>query len=183
MTLYSDDRAVIAHAEEIAGKATKRKSRKVWLLAGAGTLLAGGGVAFAAMLISSNTASATVAAGTASPVEITQPAFSGKLYPGTSVDLTAVVHNPNPFPVTLSSIKMEGTPTITCASEQEKSMLSGPMGSASTVALGDDKVDLQPGEYGHLTLHKAIKLDKAATAGCGLTVSFSLSGTGAGTGN
>jgi hypothetical protein len=184
MTLYSDDRAVIAHAEDVAAKAAKKKSRKVWLAAGLGTLLAGGGVAFAAMTVSSNEANAKVDAGTAQDLQLGDATASGPLYPGLSVDVSFPVKNVNPFPVTVTSIVAGSSqPTVTCATPGDVQYLSSSLmtsGASLTLAA---PVTVQPNETKTITITKAVKLAPAATGGCSIVGKFKVSGSGAGSGN
>lgn len=185
MTLYSDDRAVIAHAEEVAGKAAKKKSRKLYALSAVGVLLAGGGVAFAAMTISSNEADAKVAAGKAQNVQLSNARVSGPLYPGMSVDVAFDVTNPNPFPVTLTSLVAgSGSPKIACDEAGDEKYISTSLTVAGSTLTLPSPVTVGPnGGTATVTIAKAVKLGKAAAGGCSIEGTFKVSGSGAGTEN
>jgi hypothetical protein len=105
MTIHLDENAIRAHAEEIAGKASKRKSRKIWALAPLG-VLAAGGAAFAAVQLfgygSIDQGAATMKDLTTSNVKLT-----GSLVPGQSVGGTADVTNDNDFPVSVTAIVLQ----------------------------------------------------------------------------
>jgi hypothetical protein len=187
MTVHQSENVLRHQADTIIGDAertAKRKSRKIWALAAAGTLVAGGGAAFAAMAIQSNEATATVEAGQAQQLQLSDATASGKLFPGMSVDLEFTVKNPNPFPVTLTSIVAgSGQPTVSCASPADISKLSTSLGvSGSTLNLASPVV-VDPDETKSVTIPKAVKLAPAATGGCSLQGKFKITGTGAGSGN
>ncbi|MGW6935793.1 hypothetical protein ACWGE0_37460 [Lentzea sp. NPDC054927] len=75
------------------------------------TAALGSGVAYAAWT-SSGTGSATTKAGTAlAPVVTGGAVTTGLLYPGGSGSAVVTVSNPNPYPVTVTSIAPNGTAT------------------------------------------------------------------------
>ncbi|GLY49738.1 hypothetical protein [Lentzea sp. NBRC 102530] len=75
------------------------------------TAVLGSGVAYAAWT-SSGTGAATTKAGTAqAPVVTGGAVVTGTLYPGGTGDAVVNVSNPNPYPVTITSIAPTGTPT------------------------------------------------------------------------
>lgn len=129
MTLYSDDRAVIANAEQIAGKAARRKSRKIWVLSGLGVALAGG-AAFAAVQLlgygSIDQSAATLKDLTSQNVKLT-----GSLVPGQSVGGSADVTNDNDFPVTVTAIVLQDSSLQTTGSGCDPASVS-PGGTAVT---------------------------------------------------
>jgi hypothetical protein len=178
MTLYTDEKAIVVHA----AKTAKRKARKWYALSAAGVLLAGGGAAFAAMAV---TGDGTVSADayTQQPLGITNAHLSGPLYPSAKVDLVMNVKNGNPFKVKVTRIgvKQGSNPTVHCAGNDAQ-YLSGPLGtSATSVALpADDQVTIDGnGNTTEVRIHNAVQLSNSATAGCTLTVNFTLSGESA----
>lgn len=102
MTLHIDENAVRAHAEQVAGKAARRKSRKIWLLAPLG-VLAAGGAAFAAVQLFGY-GSIDQSAATMQDLTVTNVHLTGSLVPGQSVGGAADVSNGNDFPVTVSAV-------------------------------------------------------------------------------
>jgi hypothetical protein len=166
----------------------KRKARRILGLpipfaAALAVIVLGGGVALAAMLISSNTVTAAQAAGEAKPIVLSEPKFSGPLFPGGSIDLTAKAKNENDFPVTITKVNLGGNPTVNCPGNEE-SMVTGPLGTATTITLAaDDQVTVAPGETKTVTVTKAVKLAAAATGSCSLSIPFNVTGSGAGSGN
>lgn len=173
------------YSKTFAADERKSGKRKGFII---GATLAGilgfGGVAIAAMVVESNEANATVEAGTAQKLDISDAKASDKLYPGMGVDLTFTAKNPNPFPVTLTSIVAgSGQPSISCAVAGDVKHLSSALEvSGSTVKLATAVV-VAPGETETVKLVKAVKLAPAAEGGCTLKGSFRITGSGAGSGN
>lgn len=183
MTLYADDRAVIANAEQIAAKAAKRKSRKIWALAAVGTLIAGGGAAFAAIQLQSNETEANLAKGTAANLVLENAEFTKPLFPGTSTGLKFRVNNSNEFPATVKQIVINGTSSTTC----NPSQLSGPASTVGTVnglvLTLASPVTVPAGEGVNVEYPKVVTLSPAATDSCAIMAKFKVTGEGAGSGN
>jgi len=170
-------------AKNYAGGAKRKARRRTVIVASAVAALAVAGTAFAAMLIQSNTVTAAQAAGEASPIVLSDPAFSGPLFPGQQIDLTAKAKNNNSFPVTITKVSLGGTPNVDCPGSEE-SLVSGPLGTATTVTLpAADQVTIAPGATETVKVTGAVKLAAAATGSCSLSIPFNVTGTGAGSGN
>lgn len=93
---------------ELAGRRYVRRGLIVFVVM---TAALGSGVAYAAWT-SSGTGSATTKAGTAlAPVVAGGAVTTGLLYPGTSGTAVVTVSNPNPYPVTVTSIAPNGAGT------------------------------------------------------------------------
>lgn len=167
-------------------KAARSNRRKVFgipmVVAVPVALVLSAGAAVAAMLISSNTVTAAQAAGTAAPIVLSEPKFSGPLFPGMAIDLTAKAKNENDFPVTITKVNLGGNPTINCGGDESK--VTGPLGTATTVTLAaDDVVTVAPGATEVVKVKKAVRLDSSATHSCSLSIPFNVTGSGAGSGN
>ncbi len=166
-----------------AAEAKRKARRRTVIVTSAIAAVLVAGTAFAAMLIQSNTVTAAQAAGEASPIVLSDPAFSGPLFPGTAIDLTAKAKNNNTFPVTITKVSLGGNPTIDCPGNEE-SLVTGPLGTATTVTLAaDDQVTVAPGETKTVKVTKAVKLAASATGSCSLSIPFNVTGSGAGPGN
>jgi hypothetical protein len=89
----------------------RRYVRRGLIVFAVATAALGSGVAYAAWT-SSGTGSATTQAGTAlAPVVTGGAVTTGVLYPGTSGNAVVTVSNPNPYPVTVTSIAPNGAGT------------------------------------------------------------------------
>lgn len=102
MTLYQDENAVITNARQTAGKAARRKSRKIWVLAGLGTALAGG-AAFAAVQLFGY-GSIDQGAATLKDLTIADAKLTNTLVPGATVGGTGQVTNDNDFAVQVTGL-------------------------------------------------------------------------------
>lgn len=168
-----------------AADAKRKVRRRAGIIAGVvAAFLATAGVAVAAILLTSNTATAQLDAGQAQQLEITEPAFTGgALFPGTSVGLSFKVKNPNPFPATITKATLDGTSSTTCTLAQ----LTGPASDIGTVngltLTLATPVQLAAGETKTVTYAKVVTLAPAATASCAITAKFTVTGSGAGSGN
>jgi hypothetical protein len=183
MSLHMDENAVRDRAAEIAGKSAKRKSRKIWALAAVGTLVAGGGAAYAAILLQSNETQATLAKGNAVPLVLDSAQFTGPLFPGMSTGLKFRVQNDNPFPAQVKKIEVNGTSTTTCNPAQ----LSGPAAGVGTVSgltlTLTDAVEIPANSDKWVEYSKVINLAPAAPDSCAIVAKFKVTGDGAGSGS
>jgi acyl dehydratase len=183
MTLYQDEQAFITAKTDAAEKVAKRKSRKVWALAAVGTLFAGGGVAFAAIMLQSNETEAALAKGTAAPLVLDNAEFTKPLFPGTSTGLKFRVANSNPFPATIDKIVLNGTSTTTCNIAQ----LTGPAAAVGTVngltLTLTNPVSVPANDNVTFEYPKVVTLAPAATDSCAIVAKFKVTGSGAGSGN
>jgi hypothetical protein len=179
MSLYQDETAVRTHAAEIAGKAAKRKSRKIWALAAVGTLVAGSGAAFAAVLLQSNEASANLEKGQAAELVLDNAQFTGPLWPGLSTGLKFRVQNNNPFAATIKTIQISGTSTTTC----DAAKLTGPaadVGAVNGMTLTlTTPVEVAGNADKWIEYPKVVTLDKSAQDSCAIAAKFKVSGDGA----
>lgn len=166
-------------------KAAKKAKRRISLGGIGGAIAAfamiGAGVAFAAMALDSNEATAKADAGQAQALKLTDASFNKPLFPGTSTDLKVLVTNPNPFPATVKQIVISGNSTTTCNPAQ----LTGPASDVGTVSglnlnLTNPVVVGADGGQAWVTVPKAVKLSSDATAGCEVVAKFKVAGTGAG---
>jgi hypothetical protein len=179
MTLYQDETAVREHATAVATKATRKSARKWYALTAVGVVLAGGGAAYAAMLIKGDgTASAT--AGVAQDLTFSNTGFSGPLFPGGKIDLVATVQNDNPIQVTLKTIALHGNATVACEVPTESSLLSGPTMGAPYSLPAAEQIVIPAHDHRTLVVHNAVQLSATATKGCALTIPFTITGDGAG---
>lgn len=176
-----NDETMIIRTKADDAKLTKRRRRilgvPMVVAAPLAVALTFGGAALAALALQSDEATASVAAGSAQDLKITQPQFTRDLLPGLGSDLKFVVSNPNSFTAKVTNISMAGNPTVNCVNPADLAHLSGPSGALSTLALAAP-VTLSPGEAQWVTIHNAVKLDNSATKGCALTITFKLSGEG-----
>lgn len=176
-----NDETMIIRTKAEDAKLTKRRRRilgvPMVVAAPLAVALTFGGAALAALALQSDEATASVAAGSAQELKITQPQFSRDLLPGLGSDLKFVVSNPNSFTANVTTISMSGAPSFSCIHAADAAYLSGPSGSLSTLSLAAP-VTLSPGEAQWVSIHNAVKLDNDATAGCALTIKFKLSGVG-----
>jgi hypothetical protein len=125
-------------------------------------VLLGAGLASAAWL-SSGGGTATSRAGQALPPTTTTVAgsaiTSGLLYPGSSGDVKITVNNPNAYPVTLTSVTANGSPTAT-----------GGTGSCSTTGVtltsGASGTTIPANGAATLTLSNAASMSSASDTGC-----------------
>lgn len=169
--------------------AARKKARRILglpvpMFAAAAVAVVGGGAAFAAMMVSSNEANAKVEAGVAAELKLSDAKASGPLYPGMGVDVSFDVENPNPFPVTLTSIVAgSGAPSISCTAPADIAKLSSSLLiSGSTVTLAAP-VEIAANGTKTVEIKDAVKLSKTATGGCSLAGKFKVTGSGAGSGN
>lgn len=186
MTLHQSENVLRHQAETIIGDAertAKRRSRKIWALAAVGALVAGGGVAFAAALLSSNEAQATLDKGSVAQLVLDNAQFTGPLWPGMSTGLKFRVQNNNPFPATVTKIELNGTSTTTCNLAQ----LTGPaadVGTVSNLTLTLAAPVIVPANGEKVVEYpKVVSLAPAATDSCSIVAKFKVTGTGAGSGN
>ncbi|WNV75332.1 hypothetical protein [Geodermatophilus sp. DSM 44513] len=116
--------------------------------------LVGGGVAWAAWLVS-GTGTATSQAATVTSLEVSAGTPQDRLYPGGATDLQVLVDNPNPFPVTVTQATF-GAVTVTpqagktCAAADVAT--AGPLAlSAGLAAESQDTALLLPDALSMLT--------------------------------
>ena len=137
-------------------------------------LLVGGGVAVAAVVLTSNVGEAKAEAYQEQPLVISDAHFSKKFYPGAVADLIFTVENDNPFPATLTAIKLKQAPLV-----KANCKFSGP---ASTDKDGTIAVTatVPPTGSTKVTIQKALKLSADSPSGCEIKFEFTVAGTGAG---
>jgi hypothetical protein len=125
-------------------------------------VLLGAGLASAAWL-SSGGGTATSRAGQALPPTTTTVAGSavttGLLYPGSSGDVKITVNNPNSYPVTMTSVTANGSPTA-----------SGGTGTCNTTGVtltsGSSGTTIPANGSATLTLSGAASMSSASDTGC-----------------
>lgn len=186
MSLHQSENVLRHQADTIIGEAertAKRKSRKIWALAAAGTLVAGGGAAFAAIALTSNEVDANLAKGQAANLVLSDAEFTKPLFPGTSTGLKFRIANSNEFPATVKAIVINGSSSTTCNLAQ----LSGPAASVGavnglTLTLATP-VTVPAGEEVAVEYPKVVTLSPQATDSCAITAKFKVTGDGAGSGN
>jgi hypothetical protein len=168
MSLHYSDTSVTEQARKIA----KKKTRKFYAIGAAGAVMLTAGGAWAAMTIFGES-SLTAQEYQAKNLVISNVELSQQLWPGSEADLNMRITNQNPFPVKITQIAATGAPTaVTPGCDISK--VTGPLGSnpAYNIPTAD-----QPTVGGNVTnqlvtLPKAVKLDLAATQGCGFKVNF-----------
>lgn len=184
MTLYQDEQAYIAGAEAKAGKAAKRKSRKVWALAAVGTVFAGGAAFAAVQLFGFGSIDASAA--TLKNLNVQNAHLTGTLAPGQTVGGAADVGNENDFPVKVTGVILQDSSLQT----------TGGGCDPATVSPGGTPVASYPGAgggAGHLvaitpvtipagqavTVTAANVVSQTSTAGglCGVKANFAIVAT------
>ena len=154
MTLHMDENAIKAHATEVAGKAAKRKSRKVWALAAVGTVFAGG-AAFAAVQLFGF---GSIEQGEANlkDLKVAKAALTGSLVPGATVDGSVEVKNENDFDVKVTGVILQDSSLHGTGANCDKATLS--IAGSPTTYPG------QGGGSGHLiSLASPVTIAKGAT--------------------
>jgi hypothetical protein len=102
MSLYQDEAAIRDNATAIAGRAAKKKSRKIWGLAAFGTVFAGGAAFAAVQLFGFGSIDADAA--TLKSLDVSNVHLTGTLVPGSSVGGSSYVGNGNDFTVKVKGI-------------------------------------------------------------------------------
>src|SRR5215210_5472688 len=90
---------------------TPRRSGHRLLVIGAALVLAAGGSIAFAQWVATGTGQGSAKAGHVRPLTTQSATTSGEVYPGGTGTLSLMVNNPNPFPVTLTSVTPNGTIT------------------------------------------------------------------------
>ncbi len=156
-----------------------RKKTTVAASAIAATLIAGG-VAFAAIALTSNETEAALAKGQASNLVLDNAEFTKPLFPGTSTGLRFRVTNPNPFAASVTKVVVNGTSTTTCNLAQ----LTGPaadVGSVNNLTLTlTQPVSVPAGQSVNVEYPKVVTLAQAATDSCSIVAKFKVTGAGSG---
>lgn len=182
MSLYQDERAIIANAEKIAGQAAKRKSRKVWTLAGVGTLFAGGAAFAAVQLFGYGTLDAEAA--TLKNLDVSGVQLSGSLVPGASVGGKGYVGNGNDFDVKVTAIIVQDNSVqLKGAGCDPKTLTFGGVAVASYPGQGGGPghrialaapVTIQAGKTVEVKANNVVSQDASANALCGVKVNFAV---------
>jgi hypothetical protein len=180
MTLHMDENAVRANAAKIAGKAAKRKSRKIWALAGLGTLAAGGAAFAAVNLFGFGTLEQGPA--TMKNLTVASPKLTGSLVPGQSVGGTANVGNENDFPVKVVAVIVKDASVQTSGADCNPNTLTlngtAPVtypggGAGHRVSLAAP-VTIPAGEAKPITVANIISQQASATGLCGVKADFAV---------
>jgi hypothetical protein len=181
MTLYSDDQAVIAHAENIAGKATRRKSRKIWILSGLGVALAGG-AAFAAVQLFGY-GSIDQSAATLKNLDTANAKLASSLVPGKTVNGLVDVGNQNDFDVVATAVIIQDSSLAVTGTGCDINSLT--LGGSATTYPGTGggsghqitlaaPVTIPAGTAKTLTVPNVVGQNASATALCGVKGSFAI---------
>jgi hypothetical protein len=132
------------------------------------------GVAFAAWN-ADGSGTATVAGKTASRLQVSNAAITDALFPGGTSNLSVKVKNPNPYPVTVTSITNDTSAAITVAT------LAGATCAASNVSFTNQTVNVPIAVNAEVTITvPGVKMIGNAEDGCqGATFSFPVVAAGA----
>lgn len=120
--------------------------------------------------------SATGSATTGTVVSLTTTAATpsgSTLVPGGSAPLVLTVTNPNPMPVVVTSVQLDGTRAVTASGATGACVLP-PLGVAASTSL-----TLAPGSTTTVTVPAAVTLGASAASGCqgaAFTIPVTLSG-------
>ena len=144
--------------EQTAGR-TRRKARLLAACALTSATVLGGGVAYAHWTTSG---SATGSASTGTTVALTTSAAtpSGTLVPGGTAPLVVTVTNPNPGPVTITSVQLDTTRSV---------VVSGAVGTCTSPPLtvsAATSLTVAGGATTTLTVPNAVALGTTAASGC-----------------
>lgn len=182
MALYTDETAVRTHAADIAGKSAKRKSRKVWALAGIGTLFAGGAAFAAVQLFGFGSIDAQAA--TLKNLTVQNVHLTGTLAPGQTVGGAADVTNTNDFAVQVTGVILQDSSLQTSGTGCDSATVSPggtPVatypgsggGSGHLIALAAP-VTIPAGDAKTITAANVVSQASTASALCGVKANFAI---------
>jgi hypothetical protein len=182
MALHMDENAVRANAQKIAGQAARRKSRKIWALAGLGTLAAGG-AAFAAVQLF-GFGSINQGAATMKNLNVVSPKLTGSLVPGQSVGGQVDVGNENDFPVKVTAIILQDSSLEATGQGCDPATVSpggtavanypGQGGGAGHQINLPQAITLAPGEGKTITVSNVVSQSANASGLCGVKANFAV---------
>lgn len=180
MSLHLDENAVRDHAAQIAGKSAKRKSRKIWALAGVGTLFAGSAAFAAVALYGSGTFESTTAELKPLTVRENTGKFTKSLVPGATVGATGVIQNPNDFPVQVTAIviKDSGYEVTGTGCKPETLKPKGEQGNYGAAGTGYKfeipSKTIAAGGAEQITIAEVLSQDPKADALCAVKANFGI---------
>jgi hypothetical protein len=179
MTLYTDDSAIKAHAAAVAGRAARRKSRKIWALSGLGVALAGG-AAFAAVQLFGY---GTINQGPASlkDLVVANARLTNSLVPGKTASGQVDAGNQNDFDVVATAVIIKDSSLSSSGADCDSSTLtlggsavSYPGGgSGHQIALAAP-VTIPAGQARTLTVPNVVSQASTATGLCGVHGDFAV---------
>lgn len=129
--------------------------------------VSGAGAAWAAWALTGE-GSATATAGTAAKLEITGTSFA-PLVPGGKSDVTLTVSNPNPFPVTVTSVDFINITTTKegCPASTDVAIVSEALPSTPTDALNiEAKTTTEITPSKSITIKEALRMSGDAADAC-----------------
>lgn len=178
MSLHSSDNVARFKAQQ----KTKRFGRRGAVLGLALAVVAASGVAWAAMSVF-GVGQVKADEYKAKPLTVTQSTFSGPLFPGAELDVSFTVTNPNPFPVKISAVELDGKPhdavNTTCNYAHLTTKL--PISTTAYAIPASEQVVVgKDGASSKVTLSDVVKLNIAAQQGCTLDVKFKVTGVQSG---
>jgi hypothetical protein len=179
MSLHMDENAIRAHAADVAGKAAKRKSRKIWVLSGLGTALAGG-AAFAAVNLF-GFGSIEQGEATLQELEVKNVKLTGSLVPGQSVGGSADVNNKNDFAVQVTGVILKDSSLKATGKDCDPKTVA-PGGSPATYPGGGaghqinlaSPITIPAGEGRTITAANVVSQSPNADGLCGVKADFAV---------
>lgn len=181
----------INFSDNVGREQAKKKARKFGrrgaILGLALAVVTASGAAWAAMVIF-GTGTVKADAYEAKALVVSEEKFSGPIFPGAELDMTFTVSNPNPFPVKISKLELDGDPqkavTGTCVQGNNLSVLTTklPIAGVGTSIPAASQVIVPANGSATVTLADAVQYDKglSKTTGCTLIVKFKVTGTQSG---
>jgi hypothetical protein len=162
-------------ADEPPAKQRRRYSRKVFIVALGGALLAGAGAYAASNWVVGLGAgsSGEAQSGSVSNLTITasaSPSASNVLYPGQTGDVVALISNPNPFPVTITAVQLPAD-TAYAAGFSDSALSIPQTGCSNTQSLVSWNYATSSADSSH-TLTTPLTVAAASGAPGTLTVTF-----------
>lgn len=182
MTLYTDETAIRDNVTQIAGKAAKRKSRKVWALAAVGTIFAGGAAFAAVQLFGFGSIDAQAA--TLKNLKVENAHLVGTLAPGQTVGGASDVTNENDFAVKVTGVILQDSSLAVTGAGCDGATVSpggtpvasypGSGGGAGHLITLAAPVTLAAGEAKTITAANVVSQAATASALCGVKANFAI---------
>jgi hypothetical protein len=180
VSLHVSDAAVTAQAKQMA----KKKSRKYTVVGGGLAVLLAGGAAYAAVQLF-GFGDASVNASATQNLTIDNFETLTPLYPGATVGAKAIVHNPNNFPVKVTSViirkeglsgKGAGCDESTLHAKGVYNANYGPgVGEGWKTALtGSAQKVIAPNSAEWVSIPEAVSQDESATVMCGFNAKIAV---------
>jgi hypothetical protein len=156
---------------------TSSRRRTLVATAVAGTMVATGGAAWAVWRLSGAGSSSTTAA-KALDLRLTAiPRPDAPLYPGARTDLAVTIENPNPFPITLTTVHAGSGPISVDAAHRAAGCIN--TGVLPTRGVSAVSLSVGPRSSASFLLPDAIEMTNASDSACqGATFTVPLTASG-----